>query len=1219
MRKYKTLWVFIIVFIVCLLFTHQTITADDTCVFMVTADDVPPNIVILLDNGAEMEQIIHHPGYDSGVDYTPAAAPQADLVVNGAAAGNGFYNANGYSIIFRGTGDKYYLVDIPDNLLVTDHVYSLMADGDGKNPVWTINGRTVTLPAKPSTVIVDEVKDNATNFRYAKNYLNWIFFSGGYAGDGSDLPDKSRFYYAKKAMMTVARLTANQAQFGIYSFTANADGASNVQPLGIVVDTPLAPLPVNNTLNSSYVNNINNMATVAYSPLAEGLAEVGGYYGLPASGVVGFYCQKSFVIVVTPGISSEDQATAAGSSPADLADYDDDNGSGGIGEGNIMEDGTTYPIPVNQNGSTYLDDVAHYLYSNDIVDYRPGFQNIMTYTIGFMGDHAGNLFLKNTSNNGNGNFNLYDTSHEEYGKYHYEAQNPDALSAAILAAIRDILSATSSFTAPVVPVTRTTSGNRIYMAFFKPDEDNFWEGNVTKFGISADNTIVDRNGNPATWPNGAMREEAEPYWQTQDWADATKSNYIHNASRNLYTYVGYTTDLTDLSNAFSPANSNLTPAVLGNPTLSTTELINYIRGADVLDENGDGDTSANRTVITGDVLHSEPLVFQYNFPDDTSTTMVYFGANDGMLHAVLDVSDPDIDTAGDETDHGTEAWAFIPPDQLHRLKDMVEGLNHQYFVDSSPKAYFRDVNQNGIIEADADLDGDGNPEDVNGDGLLNDDDKDRVILICGERRGGTSYFALDVTDPLAPKHLWRIDRSNSSTGILEFSNIFINNSGSFQEGDPLRIWDGAGGWGPDIAARADGTMTGNLLRYDNGIIPFEVNKYIGNLTTAVYDEWWASGTATPFIWAQIVSITTANPDVIIPELGQSWSEPQFGLVKTSDADTTGTPVFFIGGGYSSDNSTGKSVLAINVFNGNVVKQFQNDLSISGMDYSIASSVTVIDGDDDGFVDKVYVGDLGGQLWRIGKFTDDSGSPYDFPEIDENISNWSAQILFVSDAAHGRKFYYPPSVTFEKGYGNHLYDLVVLGTGDRDDACDPTSSDRFYVIKDTHSANTLSEDDLIDVTDPVTPKPVLDNQTGDVDGDGNYDQGWFIQLAPGEKVLSENTVFYKTIYMTTFTPNNDPCLPGGVGMLYALNYKTSAAVIDFDADGATDPSVAIGGGIPSKVVSVITDSGGVKLFISVGSTNPDPNSQAFDAGVVSFDPITPKLNFYYLWWREMLNL
>jgi hypothetical protein len=1188
-----------------IVFTGQTVFTDDTCVFMVTADDVPPNIVILLDNGAEMKHTVWPVDYNDSVDYTPNVAPEVDVIPNGDA-GNGFYNENGYGIYI--TGASYYLVPVGDNLeLITEVRLEGLPSVDKKTSSWTINDKTVFLPAEAFAVEdADGIKDNAGMLRYSKNYLNWLFFytspvdlNGDDVAepiyDGSPLPDKSRFYYAKKALMTVAKLGANQAQFGIYNFTSNADGASSVQPLKMVVEEPLAAHSGDNILISEYINNINNMGTVTYSPLAEGLAGVAGHYGSPSSGVVAEYCQKNFAIVVSPGVSSEDQMAASQSSPASLSDYDDDDAAGGIGEGNIKEDETTYSIPINQNGSTYLDDVAHYLYSHDIVDYQPGFQNIMTYTIGFMGDHLGNLFLKNSSNNGNGNLNLYDTSHEEYGKHHFEAENPNALASTLLAVIKDILSATSSFTAPVVPVTRTTSGNRIYMAFFKPQESNFWEGNVTKFGIADDHTIIDVNDNPATWPNGAIREDAIPYWQTKDWADPTKANYIHNASRNIYTFMGYNKDLTaSSSNAFTAGNPDLIVAVLGNPTHTKAEIVDYVRGADVFDEDGDSNTTENRIVITGDVLHSEPVVVQYNFADDTSKTMVYFGANDGMLHAVLDETDPDVVTVNDETSHGTEAWAFIPPDQLHRLKDMVEGLNHQYYVDSSPKAYFYDVDE---------------------DGLVDTSDGDKIILICGERKGGTSYFALDVTDPLAPKYLWRIDQSNSKTGILELidTEIYVNNGGSFQDGDPLRIFYG-GFWGPDITAYVDGTMSGDLLRYENGTIPFKVGQYVGNLTTAIYDDWWVGGTATPFIWGQIGSITNADPDEIIAELGESWSEPQFGVVKTSDSDITGTPVFFIGAGYSSDNSAGAAVLAINVFTGQIVKKFKNDGSISGMDYSIASSVAAIDEDGNGFVDKVYVGDLGGQMWRIGKFTDTSGNPLSFHESEENIMDWTAQILFISDPTYERKFYYPPSVTLEKGY-----DLVFAGTGNREDACNPNSSDRIYSIKDTHTNSLLTESDLVDVTDPAATVPNLDNQTGDVDLNGNLDQGWFVRLASGEKVLAEGTVFYKTFYLTTFTQNDDPCLPGGYGKAYALNYKTAAAVIDFDNDTNLDRSIDIGGGIPSKVVTVITDAGGVKLLISVGSTIPDANSESFYAGVVTIDPLTPPVNFYYMWWREVLKL
>ena len=172
-----------------------------------------------------------------------------------------------------------------------------------------------------------------------------------------------------------------------------------------------------------------------------------------------------------------------------------------------------------------------------LFDSGEGYQNVITYTVGFMGDKEGDLFLINTSNNGNGNKDLYDTSDEDYGKYHYTADSPDALSAQLLAAVTGILSRTSTFMAPVVPVTRTTSGDKIYMAFFKPSDGNFWEGNVTKYGISSDNQIIDANDDPATWPNGAMKVDAVPYWATIDWADVTKSNWIHNSNRNIYTYL----------------------------------------------------------------------------------------------------------------------------------------------------------------------------------------------------------------------------------------------------------------------------------------------------------------------------------------------------------------------------------------------------------------------------------------------------------------------------------------------------------------------------------------------------------------------------------------------------------------------------------------------------------------------------------------------------------
>ncbi len=759
---------------------------------------------------------------------------------------------------------------------------------------------------------------------------------------------------------------------------------------------------------------------------------------------------------------------------------------------------------------------------------RSGFQNVTTYTVGFMGALESNLFLINASNNGNGNLNLYDTNHPEYGKYHFTAESPDDLTSVLLDAVNSILSQNMTYTSPVVPVTKTMSGNKIYLAFFKPLDENFWEGNIVKLGINENHEVVDKNGNLATWPNGAMRDDIEYYWSTKDWADTSAANGIFNASRKIYTYLGdqSATRIGDRNlfnddyNLFVSSNGDLTPEVLGNPTHSTAQIIDYVRGADVFDEDADDNVTENRAVITGDVLHSQPLVVQYVYSGGQAISMVFFGSNDGMLHAVLDSIDPDIANPDDVViQYGTEEWAFISPDHLPRLKDIVEGSGHQYFIDSSPQVYIKDVNGNGILENTVDSDGDGD---------VDDDDKDRVILVCGQRKGGTSYLALDVTVPNRPVFLWRISADNSF-----------------------------------------------------------------------------------------------SPDHVISELGESWSEPRFGQVKTSDTDTVGTAVFFIGGGFSSDNSAGKAVMAIDVFSGAVVKKFvKDDFNNTDMNYSIPSNVTLIDEDGNGFVDKVYVGDLGGQMWRIGQFDHDSTNPsLAFPHSDENINSWNGHVLFraptyeYNSATTPRKFYYPPSVTLERGY-----DLIFMGTGDRDLACaNDTAADRIYSMKDTHAYVTLTEADLVDVTNTATIPPDLDIP-GDVDSNGITDKGWYIRLVVsddaeiGEKILAKGTVFYKTLYITTFTPSDDPCLPGGEATIYALNYKTGAAVLAFYGLGP-ERSKMIGGGVPSNPVPIIT-SRGQKLLISVGSTIPFAGSDSVEAGIIDIDPLAPELNFYYMWWREL---
>ena len=340
MKRIKHYNLTIILIMFSLVFMAYPGIADDTCVFSITADDIPPNITLLLDNGAEMEQVVWHSAYDNSIDYTPSVGSELDVVetplpttgtltltnitcvgpgtctpfqdnktltghtsgatakVNGTlydtnkinyddktgnflvgepidcdlpggndgladivaitetGGGNGFFRDAGYGIII--TGGEYYLVEVPSSLDLADYNFDLKAtssDAGAKEGTWEINERTITLPAQPSTVAVDGVIDNATYFRYSKNYLNWLFFAQDAGGsplyDGSALPNQTRFYYAKKAIMTVVKGTGYQANFGIYYFSNDA-GGSQAQPLMFGVQGDGSELTPN------FKNNINN-------------------------------------------------------------------------------------------------------------------------------------------------------------------------------------------------------------------------------------------------------------------------------------------------------------------------------------------------------------------------------------------------------------------------------------------------------------------------------------------------------------------------------------------------------------------------------------------------------------------------------------------------------------------------------------------------------------------------------------------------------------------------------------------------------------------------------------------------------------------------------------------------------------------------------------------------------------------------------------------------
>ena len=139
--------------------------------------------------------------------------------------------------------------------------------------------------------------------------------------------------------------------------------------------------------------------------------------------------------------------------------------------------------------------------------------------------------------------------------------------------------------------------------------------------------------------------------------------------------------------------------------------LNFIRGKDP-------DSSGNRVNMLGDIVHSSPV-----FLDDA----VYFGANDGMLHA-------------HNAKDGTELFAYVPYLVFDRLKDLADpDYDHQFYVDSTPTVQ-------------------------KGEKLLATSGE-QTILVSGLGAGGKGVFALDVTFPgsmTAKQVLWEFPQENTS-------------------------------------------------------------------------------------------------------------------------------------------------------------------------------------------------------------------------------------------------------------------------------------------------------------------------------------------------------------------------------------------------------------------------------------------------------------------------
>ncbi len=158
------------------------------------------------------------------------------------------------------------------------------------------------------------------------------------------------------------------------------------------------------------------------------------------------------------------------------------------------------------------------------------------------------------------------------GGVFYEAADTASLSTVLTQIVRTILDFNTSFTAPAVSVNafnRTQNLNDLYVTVFKPSETYAWAGNVKKYRLDPNGTIMDAAGSPAVEiTTGFFRTTSQSYWTTGIDGDNVRLGGAANelptpATRKVYSDLNTAAALTAVSNQVIVANASITTATLG--------------------------------------------------------------------------------------------------------------------------------------------------------------------------------------------------------------------------------------------------------------------------------------------------------------------------------------------------------------------------------------------------------------------------------------------------------------------------------------------------------------------------------------------------------------------------------------------------------------------------------------------------------------------------------
>ena len=587
-------------------------------------------------------------------------------------------------------------------------------------------------------------------------------------------------------------------------------------------------------------------------------------------------CQKSHIIYVTDGEPTQDTSSNAAVKTL------------------VTGQNTLYPASSCGNGQgACLPHLAEYMANQDLVPTPTPFddptnrkQTVTSHFIGFTVDLP---LLKNAASAGGGSY--------------YTSNNVSGLTDALKAIIVDITADNTSFAAPSVAVSAFNNfgyRNDLYYALFKPQEGARWPGNVKRYKLGVDANgyplIVDKDGNAAIDDStGFFSNSSSSFWSSADGADVAKggvaAQLLTPNDRKLFTWtaadrtptavagVTGSSALDVATNRILDGNNSLTQAMVGaSNSADRTTYINWTRG-----KNTDG----TARLAVGDVLHNEPKLVAYvtdenlarvsnsqkpladpDYQASPEQLYMFFGSNEGFIHAINPVN-------------GSEKFAFMPKELLSNPGDYLKNAkgsdNKRYGIDGQINIW---TEYNAPASDSRTL--------------------SKAYLYAGMRRGGSNYYALDVTDINAPALKWIIKGPKQTSTTSALGVVTVSNDAS--------------------------------------------------VATPGYEKLGQTFSAPKLANVKVTSGgTSVMKKVLIFTGGYDLDQDILGANTPKD-DDLGNALFI------ADAETGKLLWSASKTGAN--------LNLATMTNSMPATPTIVDIDGDGAADMIYASDLRGQIFRF---------------------------------------------------------------------------------------------------------------------------------------------------------------------------------------------------------------------------------------------------------------